>query len=838
MDAEVGRWEPERAVGGRYRVEQFLDEGAAGEVYAGTNTWTGRKVAIKRLHPKLHGTSTLVERFLLEGRIGGLVDHPNIVQTLDMGQEAGDGSFFIIQELLRGVSLRQEMQRASRLSCHEALDWMIPLLGAVAAVHQHGIVHRDIKPENVMIADTSMGHRIPKLLDFGIAKVPRSQTFTCAGSLLGTVDYMAPEQVEGDKDLDRRADVWAVGLLLYELLTGHNPFYAPNAAVALMRILSIAPPPVRDLRPDVPTPIADAVARAMLKDRRERQESVLHFLDDILRWARSADSEEDRSLATRHRISLPAILTQHSMGSGYSIAPSSARVSLSMAPRHSGQFQVLGLQGLAKTIGAPLADLAVAAPDTERPSEGFEEANASDDGEPSGGGVASADEEASAASTDELVAQAYTSLRNHAFTVAYNAAEQALAGMPNAVESRARLRLLQSEAAYWLAQNVHHDQCALDAFALAPPRSRPWLQAIGEIASSSSTLGVHERLPMLAEELAEPATDPATEPDYLIACCRVGIALQRAGWPELVESVLGRLQPEIYEAAERSPLARAWLALLRSELADHAGDHAHSLALTESAVAAFQEAGDVRRACAYRADIGNGLLLLGGYEEAEQILEATWNEAQGMGLAQASTLQLNLGLAQARQGKTVEGQECVVEAMRSFMRHGDWRGECSARLYLSEILWLDGHRDSAEREAKAAVDVASVSPVIQAEALGMLSIVIYDRPVESLMAASQAMELLQSAGGVAEGEARIRLAYGMALERLGREEQARVAFREAAERLLARAKRISDEGLRDKFLHVVSDHARTLELNSARTFGVVDDRDASEPVPSGDNAVT
>jgi eukaryotic-like serine/threonine-protein kinase len=836
MAASPYRWEPGRLVGDHYRVERFLDEGSAGEVYAGQNVWTGRNVALKRLHPEHRNQSTVVERFLLEGRIGGRIDHPNIVQTLDMAQEPSDESFFIVQELLQGVGLRKLMQESQRLGYRDALDLLVPLLGALVAVHQHGIVHRDIKPENIFITDSSMGHRIPKLLDFGIAKVRLAQTLTQAGALLGTVDYMAPEQLEGRKDVDRRADVWAVGVLLYELLSGECPFASSNPAQSLSKIIGHDPPPIDELVLDVPPAIAAAVSRAMRKDRQERHESIQQLLEEILRWSAAAQDELDRTLSSRHRTSLPALLEQKVRAGGSTLVPTSMRASVMVSAHRSGQFRLPeSLRELAALMNGE-HDV----PSSQPGDDVADELDASDEITktrhevgvlPS---VQKADHAAPISRTmleagamqaealwaiDELVADAYSCLRKHAFSAAFKAAEKAAALLRGEPERRAQLLLLQAEAAYWTGGFDRQETCLLEAFSLVTSTDRVWCRAIAELSDSASKLGVHERLPDLAGELARAHVDRDTAPDYVVACCRLGIALQRAGWPEHVESVLGHLDREMYDLADRHPTVRAWLCLLRSELADHAGDHAHGLELTKEAVAAFEQAGDVRRACVHRGNIGNAAMLLGEYETAERLLRASLEEASSIRLAQAATMRLNLGITLARLGKIDEGQECVTRALRTYVRRGEWSGECSARVYLAEILWMRGNREGAEREALAAVERAHISPVIQAEALSMLSMVQQDRPMESFIAASQAMELLQAVGGVAEGEARIRLAYALALDGLGHHDPAATAYADGRDRLLERASRISDDEWRNSFLEGVPDHARTLQLAQARGVG-------------------
>ena len=811
MASQEHRWESGRLVGDHYRVDSFLDEGSAGEVYAAQNVWTGRKVALKRLHPEHREQSTIVERFLLEGRIGGRIEHPNIVQTLDMAREPSDDSFFIVQELLRGVGLRQLMEQPPRLHYREALDLIVPLLGALVVVHQHGIVHRDIKPENILVADCWLGHRIPKLLDFGIAKVGRERTLTQAGNLLGTLDYMAPEQVEARNDVDRRADVWAVGVLLYELLSGQSPFSAHSIAGTLTKILSHEPAHLGELVPAVPGAICAAVGRAMRKERQERHDSIQHFLEDLLRWSLTSTDESERALTSRHRISLPAMIEQKIQLGASSLAPVSLRASMMASSSRSSQFRLPeSLRELAALMSGESGEYPDLAEQAAPAEQQLAEPDAGDVSQ-TGGTPQQADSGA-----DALMVEAVGHLQEHAFAAAYAAADKALQEPETPPASRATLLMIQAEAAYWRGLYDRHELCIIEALALVLPGESVWLRCIGELADATNKLGAQDRLSDLVAELIQAPVKDETIVDHVEACCRLGIALQLAGWPEQVEVVLGQLTPEMYELAERHPRAEAWLCLLRSALADHAGDHAHSLALTQRAVSAFSRGGDARRACSYRVNIGSAAMLLGDYHGAERLLRESLQEAGQMRLAGAATMRLNLGITLARLGRLEEGQEFVTRALRAYISRGDWGGECTARVYLSEVLWMRGDTQGAEREALAAVERAHISPVLHAEALGMLSLVQQDRPMEAFMAASQAMALLQSVGGVAQGEARIRLAYALALDALGHRLPAAQAYEQGRDRLLERASRISDDGWRESFLAGVPEHARTLQLAESR----------------------
>ncbi|PKN31567.1 MAG: hypothetical protein CVU63_23250, partial [Deltaproteobacteria bacterium HGW-Deltaproteobacteria-20] len=304
----TGLWAPGTVVSDRYQIESFLDQGAAGEVYAARNVWTDRPVAVKRLQPKHLSDSTSVERFLLEGRVGGRIEHPNVVQTFDMGRDAQDGSLFIVQELLRGAGMRDVLTASPKLELHEALDYMLPILGAVHTVHQHGIVHRDIKPENIFLADGPLGHRVPKLLDFGIAKVRLQETLTQRGTVLGTLDYMAPEQLLGDGDIDRRVDIWALGVVFYELLCGALPFEGGHVGLTVNRILTQDPQPLTERAGELPAEIHQLIMASLNKDRQRRPQTVQDMLEAVLQWAASDVSPRSRRLIDRHRSSIPALL--------------------------------------------------------------------------------------------------------------------------------------------------------------------------------------------------------------------------------------------------------------------------------------------------------------------------------------------------------------------------------------------------------------------------------------------------------------------------------------------------------------------------------------------------
>ncbi len=869
------RWTPGQLIGERYRVDRFLAEGGSGEVYAAQNVWTGRLVAVKRLLPGLHTDATIVERFVTEGRIGGRIEHPNIVQVLDMGREPTDESLFIVQELLRGESLRAVITHRCQLRIDEAMDLAIPILGALVAVHQQGIVHRDVKPENIFVLEAPFGQRIPKLLDFGIAKVSQEHTITQEGSVMGTLGYMPPEQLEGSGEVDRRADVWAVGIVLYEMLAGAHPFFADTYVAAMHKILYREARPLHDVVPHCPRGVSDIVHRTLRKNRQDRPDSMLSLLEEILRWSREEPDEFLRSLVSRHRMSIPSLLEQRLLGgedggpgasrahgstNRWQAMPLSIHTSRrfqipSVRPETAAEFDVdFDLESLLTPIPEEVDDDSLVAtgrqarfdPAVQGAAPAGREAgrmSASRDaaaraptllGQPAApqaplerAGIAGVDapddeEEGGASSRinrlDSYATSAAEALARNDFVAACGAANLVASTVGKNAETRAAMRLLQARAYFWLGDATSHEAHAFAAFRLATAGSALRLQAAAELASATSTLGILDTLLELVDEIVQANVSDPVLPDYLIACCRLGIALQRAGWPEHVERVLGRVQADLVSWSEANAEVRAWTLLLRAELADHAGDPARSLDLTREARLAFMECGDRRWACVCRGNAGSATLALGGYEEARAELGLAIHEATSSNLAQSAIMQLNLGLAEARDGELRSAVGNLRSSLQSLSDSTDWRVLSAGHRYLAEALALSGRTEEAEMEARMAIDLAEPSPALRAQALSILALVLLATPriMEAFMSASQAMEMLVSLGGVAEDEARIRLVYAMSLDAMGHARSARDAYDGARRRLLARANRISDPSWRESFLQRVPDHQRTLALAAAR----------------------
>jgi tRNA A-37 threonylcarbamoyl transferase component Bud32 len=261
---------------GSYRLERELGRGGMGAVYVGVHTLLGRRAAVKVLLPELSRHQAIVQRFFNEARAATAIKHPGIVEIYDFGF-AADGSAYIVMELLAGESLADRLRRGP-LPLATAIQIARQTATALGAAHRSGIVHRDLKPDNVFLvpdAETALGERV-KLLDFGIAKLvdPGEVGRTHAGSVMGTPMYMAPEQCRGASDLDHRADLYALGCVLHEMVAGAPPFVGDAAGVVLGAHLHLPPPPLRSLVPHATAELEAAVLRLLAKDPAARPASA------------------------------------------------------------------------------------------------------------------------------------------------------------------------------------------------------------------------------------------------------------------------------------------------------------------------------------------------------------------------------------------------------------------------------------------------------------------------------------------------------------------------------------------------------------------------------------
>jgi beta-lactam-binding protein with PASTA domain/tRNA A-37 threonylcarbamoyl transferase component Bud32 len=260
---------------GRYRILRKLGTGGMANVYLAEDEVLGRRVAIKILNDRHAGDDQFVERFRREAKNAASLSHPNIVSIYDRGE--AEGTYYIAMEYLDGRSLKELIVARGPAPIHLAVDYTRQILAAIRFAHRHGIVHRDIKPHNVLVD----GEGRLKVTDFGIARAGVSQ-MTEAGSIIGTAQYLSPEQAKG-APVDQTSDLYSVGVVLYELLTGEVPFSGDTPVEIAMKHLSTVPEPPSSKRADIPRDLDMVVMRALGKDPSERYQSAEEMDADLRR---------------------------------------------------------------------------------------------------------------------------------------------------------------------------------------------------------------------------------------------------------------------------------------------------------------------------------------------------------------------------------------------------------------------------------------------------------------------------------------------------------------------------------------------------------------------------
>jgi serine/threonine-protein kinase len=274
---------PGDVIDGKYQVDHRIGSGAMSVVYQVTHRVTQKRFAMKWLLPELAGKSDLAERFLREARVGGRFDHPNVVEVYDVG--ASNGGFYMVLELLSGESLQQRIARME-LSWPDACRLLLPCMRAVAHAHHHGIVHRDLKPANIFVcAATKTSTERAKVLDFGLAKLARlpgeqSLLGTRSGVVMGTPHYMPLEQMRGEA-VDRRVDVYAFGVTLYQALSGRFPYQAATFGDLVLAMASEAPMPLERWVPRLPEGVGAAIGRALARHPNDRYADLTAFVEAL-----------------------------------------------------------------------------------------------------------------------------------------------------------------------------------------------------------------------------------------------------------------------------------------------------------------------------------------------------------------------------------------------------------------------------------------------------------------------------------------------------------------------------------------------------------------------------
>jgi len=289
-----------REIAGRYRIVKKLGEGGMGAVYRGEQLSLKRAVAVKVLKPELGSNQMILRRFNAEAEAVAKLSHPNTVNIYDFGQDS-DGSLFIAMEFIEGRSLRDAIQKEGPFSPTRSIAIALQVAASLSDAHAHSIVHRDLKPDNVMLQDRGRNKDVVRVLDFGIAKLrddnrATQQAMTQAGDMLGTPQYMAPEQIRGEA-IDGRTDIYALGCMIYEMVTARLPYEAPTIMAMLSKHLLENPVPPSQRRPDlaIPPSIDQLVLGAMAKDPAARPATMEQFAEYLQALLATLPADPNRS---------------------------------------------------------------------------------------------------------------------------------------------------------------------------------------------------------------------------------------------------------------------------------------------------------------------------------------------------------------------------------------------------------------------------------------------------------------------------------------------------------------------------------------------------------------
>src|SRR4051794_34786743 len=258
---------------GKYRVDKILGIGGMGMVVAATHLELDQRVALKFMLPNAAESPETAARFLREARAAGRLNSDHVCRMVDLGR-LDSGAPYIVMEYLQGESLAALLRRHGPLRVEDAVDHILQAVEGLAEAHAHGIVHRDLKPDNLFIHRRNDGGTVLKVLDFGISKISLHGVSTRTGDIMGSPAYMAPEQMESTRSVDQRADVWSLGVVLYQLVTGRPPFHGDTLPLLCLHVVNDDPEPMSTVRGDLPDGFEAVVMRCLQKDPDQRYPDV------------------------------------------------------------------------------------------------------------------------------------------------------------------------------------------------------------------------------------------------------------------------------------------------------------------------------------------------------------------------------------------------------------------------------------------------------------------------------------------------------------------------------------------------------------------------------------
>jgi serine/threonine protein kinase len=346
----------------KYRIERVLGAGAMGVVVAAYHLGLETKVAIKFLMPEMLGNEEALARFTREARAAAKITNEHVTRVLDVGT-LETGAPFMVMEFLDGVDLHAWLARSGPLPVEQAVDFVLQACEAVAEAHDLGIIHRDLKPSNLFCVRRPNGALCIKVLDFGISKISKvggsgpSMAMTRTSTTMGTPLYMSPEQMESARQVDARSDIWALGVTLFELLTGKTPFSGETLPEVCLKVTTHRAPPVRSFRSDVPEEIEEVIFKCLEKDRARRYASVGELCAAIAKFAPEQRGSLPSGKRVQRTLNAPEGPETLMAPESFSDSPGIRRRSLSESVRGVG----LTSAGSSRRAGAAVAILGVVA---------------------------------------------------------------------------------------------------------------------------------------------------------------------------------------------------------------------------------------------------------------------------------------------------------------------------------------------------------------------------------------------------------------------------------------------------------------------------------------------
>ncbi len=878
-------------VGGRFRIESLAGSGGMGSVWKTHDQETGRTVALKLLHGRDPRDAA---RFIREAQLIAGLAHHGIVGFVSDGQ-LDSGERYLVMEWLEGESLEGRLEREP-LTLAETLVFGRSTAEALGVMHAHGVVHRDLKPSNLFLEGRDP-ERV-KLIDFGIARRSVGPDVTRTGVLLGTPGYIAPEQALGDRNVDARADVFALGCVLFKCLTGEGAYGGEDDLTVLLRVVKGTARRARDVVPQLPEEIETFVAWMLARqpDERPRDAGVvaagLARLATIYGAGRPGDDPLDELVTTRNRaVDIPdsdpplgstspfpltvprgrdvivttasaedlvtddgeELVTEPSQASDASSsfaadvaralrdaevrsaqAPAPPAIARQEAPAPAPESSVASRPEAPAPAPAPPAQSrpptpapapvppALSRPPTPAPAPVPAALSRQEAPPPAAPAprapLPSVPLLAPDETQDPRVVQA---LRSAEAFLKQNDFRNALLQVRRGVDAGAKgellgaLRTRLAEAHRWRGELVLAERASAEAMAILPPGAEMWWLAAREAVLAAGSRNDTARVNALADEMTRLLPTARADAASVGTLTCTATYLMHTGQIPLLERLLLWVDPLVRKAETEPPAISARLLQMRAVAAMHEGDLGAYMVASEAAAERFAAASDMRNALTQRVNVGFVKQELGAYAHAEADVRAAIGAAERMGLNHvALAARANLGVVLSRRESHAEARTMMMEVLKESVAEGDRRFEASARTHLSLILLAAGDELGAVREARGAVEMTPARAPSRVFALGALARaqLANDRAIAALEAAEQAMDLLESMGGIEEGESLVRLVLAEAKHAVGDVEGAVAAIAAARDRLQARAIAIADLAFRQSFLRDVRENANTLRL--------------------------